>query len=149
MIYHKEPKPESKIRAPRPLHWDDYRVIFGHLREAVKASGMRRVDIAARLNKPKAYVSKVLGGQQVMTLIEIRDICRASGILFKDGWKSWMNFSMTFCPMTFCPMALYPMAIRKTTTVLLTQGESFPAAKACSMWALGPQSRNTLARERS
>lgn len=55
-----------------------------HLQEAVAGSGMRHIDIAARLNKPKAYLSKVLNGQQVLTLIEIRNICRAAGVPFNE-----------------------------------------------------------------
>ena len=81
---------------------------------------MRRVDIAVRLNKPKAYVSKVLGGQQVLTLIEIRDICRASGILLKFGWKSWKIFSMAICSMAAARWRL-PTGIRKITAVFLIQ----------------------------
>lgn len=56
-----------------------------HLQEAVAGSEMRHIDIAASLNKPKAYLSKVLNGQQVLTLIEIRNICRAAGVPF-SAW---------------------------------------------------------------
>jgi len=75
------------VRAPRPLFAEDYGVLVEHLREATQRSGYSQVEIAQRLNKTPVYLSKVLNQRQVMTLIEVRDICRAADIPFTEWIK--------------------------------------------------------------
>lgn len=60
----------------------DYQFAVKHLREQVVRSGVPQTEIAARLNRPSTYLSKALLGRQSLTLIEMRNICRAAGIPF-------------------------------------------------------------------
>lgn len=61
---------------------EDYQVFLEELRKAVRRSGLNQTELAARLGRHRQYVSKVLRGEQTLTIIEIRDICNAAEISF-------------------------------------------------------------------
>lgn len=64
-----------------------------HLRAATRASSFSQLELAERLGKTPAYLSKVLNGHQVITLIEVRAICNAANIPFVE-WIAELDASL-------------------------------------------------------
>lgn len=54
------------------------------LRSIRLEAGLRQVDLAARLNQPQSLVSKYESGERRLDLLELREVCRATGISLEE-----------------------------------------------------------------
>ena len=43
------------------------------------SSGLRQEDLAAKLDEPQSFVSKIEGGERRIDVVELNDICEALG----------------------------------------------------------------------
>lgn len=50
------------------------------LREVRLEAGLTQVELAARIEKDQAYVSRYESGQRRLDVLEVREICQAIGI---------------------------------------------------------------------
>lgn len=50
------------------------------LREVRVKAGLTQVELAARIGKEQAYVSRYESGQRRLDVMEVREICQAAGI---------------------------------------------------------------------
>ena len=57
-----------------------YDALLRALKEARRAAGLRQADLAERLGKPQAFVSKIERGERRIDVIEFIVIARAIGI---------------------------------------------------------------------
>lgn len=55
----------------------EQKILCGLLRKARRAAGLRQVEVAERLSRPQAYVSRYERGESRVDLHEIRRICGA------------------------------------------------------------------------
>ena len=49
------------------------------LRELRREAGLRQVDLAKLLDRPQSYVSKIESGERRLDVLELREVCRATG----------------------------------------------------------------------
>ncbi len=54
------------------------------LRQLRLGAGQRQEDLAARLHEPQSFVSKYESGERRLDLIELRQICQATGVSLLD-----------------------------------------------------------------
>lgn len=54
------------------------------LRQIRVDKGLLQIDVAKRLRKPQAFVSRYETGERRLDLLELREVCRAVGIELKD-----------------------------------------------------------------
>lgn len=59
------------------IHSDEYRALLELLRAARQRSGLSQADLAASLNRPQSWVSKVEMGERRLDLEELRQLCGA------------------------------------------------------------------------
>jgi transcriptional regulator with XRE-family HTH domain len=57
------------------------------LREMRIEAGLTQVDLAARIEKDQAYVSRYESGQRRLDVLEVREICQAIGITLEEFVK--------------------------------------------------------------
>ena len=57
------------------------------LREVRLETGLTQVDLAARIEKDQAYVSRYESGQRRLDVLEVREICQAIGITLEEFVK--------------------------------------------------------------
>jgi transcriptional regulator with XRE-family HTH domain len=57
------------------------------LREMRIEAGLTQVDVAARIAKDQAYVSRYESGQRRLDVLEVREICKAIGITLEEFVK--------------------------------------------------------------
>lgn len=57
------------------------------LREVRVEAGLTQVELAARIEKDQAYVSRYESGQRRLDVLEVREICQAIGITLQDFIK--------------------------------------------------------------
>jgi len=57
------------------------------LREMRIEAGLTQVDVAARIEKDQAYVSRYESGQRRLDVLEVREICQAIGITLEEFVK--------------------------------------------------------------
>jgi transcriptional regulator with XRE-family HTH domain len=57
------------------------------LREMRIEAGLTQVDLAARIEKDQAYVSRYESGQRRLDVLEVREICQAIGISLEEFVK--------------------------------------------------------------
>ena len=57
------------------------------LREVRLEAGVTQVELAARIEKDQAYVSRYESGQRKLDLLEVREICQAIGITLEEFVK--------------------------------------------------------------
>jgi ribosome-binding protein aMBF1 (putative translation factor) len=57
------------------------------LREVRLAGGLTQVELAARIEKDQAYVSRYENGQRRLDVLEVREICQAIGITLEEFVK--------------------------------------------------------------
>lgn len=57
------------------------------LREMRIEAGLTQVDLAARIEKDQAYVSRYESGQRRLDVLEVREICQAVGITLEEFVK--------------------------------------------------------------
>jgi transcriptional regulator with XRE-family HTH domain len=57
------------------------------LREMRIEAGLTQVDLAARIEKDQAYVSRYESGQRRLDVLEVREICQALGITLEEFVK--------------------------------------------------------------
>jgi ribosome-binding protein aMBF1 (putative translation factor) len=57
------------------------------LREMRIEAGLTQVDLAARIGKDQAYVSRYESGQRRLDVLEVREICQAIGITLEEFAK--------------------------------------------------------------
>lgn len=67
-----------------PRRVRDRRTFLALLREIREEAGLRQEDLAARLNRTQAFVSKAERGDRRVDVLELRDICRACGTRLAD-----------------------------------------------------------------
>ncbi|HVG33934.1 MAG TPA: helix-turn-helix transcriptional regulator [Pyrinomonadaceae bacterium] len=54
------------------------------LREMRIEAGLTQVDLAARIERDQAYVSRYESGQRRLDVLEVREICQAIGITLEE-----------------------------------------------------------------
>jgi len=54
------------------------------LRELRNETGLRQVDLAARLKEPQSFVSKYESGERRLDFVEMVEVCHALGITLSD-----------------------------------------------------------------
>ncbi|MEQ1809874.1 MAG: helix-turn-helix transcriptional regulator [Terricaulis sp.] len=69
---------------PRSVFTDAYAAFRDALVAARKSAGVTQVELAARLDKPQQFVSKVEQGDRRLDLVEFVAICRALRLDPKD-----------------------------------------------------------------
>ena len=57
------------------------------LREMRMEAGLTQVDLAARIEKDQAYVSRYESGQRRLDVLEVREICQAVGVTLEKFTK--------------------------------------------------------------
>jgi transcriptional regulator with XRE-family HTH domain len=57
------------------------------LREMRIDAGLTQVDLAARIEKDQAYISRYESGQRRLDVLEVREICQAIGITLEEFVK--------------------------------------------------------------
>jgi len=57
------------------------------LREMRIEGGLTQTDLAARIEKDQAYVSRYESGQRRLDVLEVREICQAIGITLEEFAK--------------------------------------------------------------
>ncbi len=57
------------------------------LREMRVEAGLTQTDLAARVEKDQAYVSRYESGQRRLDVLELREICQAIGITLEEFVK--------------------------------------------------------------
>lgn len=57
------------------------------LREVRLEAGVTQVELAARIEKDQAYVSRYESGQRKLDILEAREICQAVGITLEEFVK--------------------------------------------------------------
>ena len=68
----------------KSIYTAEYGVFARRLREARNAAGLKQVELAARLGKTHSYVSRVENSQIRVDIIELREICTAIGLQFRE-----------------------------------------------------------------
>jgi len=61
--------------------------LIGLLREMRLEAGLTQTELAARVEKDQAYVSRYESGQRRLDVLEIREICQAIGIPLEEFVK--------------------------------------------------------------
>lgn len=61
--------------------------LVGLLREMRVESGLTQTDLAARIEKDQAYVSRYESGQRRLDVLEVRELCQAVGIGLEEFVK--------------------------------------------------------------
>ena len=54
------------------------------LRETRTKAGLTQAELASRLHRDQTFVSKYETGERRLDILELRDVCRAIGIDFKQ-----------------------------------------------------------------
>ena len=54
------------------------------LRETRTKAGLTQVALASRMHRDQTFVSKYETGERRLDILELRDVCRALGVDFKD-----------------------------------------------------------------
>ena len=54
------------------------------LREIRIEAGLTQVELAERIERDQTFVSKYEGGQRRLDVLEVREICQASGITLEE-----------------------------------------------------------------
>jgi transcriptional regulator with XRE-family HTH domain len=54
------------------------------LREVRLETGLTQVELASRIEKDQAYVSRYESGQRRLDVLEVREICQAIGITLEE-----------------------------------------------------------------
>ena len=62
----------------------EYEVLLRQLREARRAANLTQQEVAERLHHHQAFVSRSETGERRLDVIELRALCRALGIPFRD-----------------------------------------------------------------
>ena len=57
------------------------------LREMRIEAGLTQVDLAARIEKDQAYVSRYESGQRRLDVLEVREICQVVGVTLQEFVK--------------------------------------------------------------
>jgi transcriptional regulator with XRE-family HTH domain len=57
------------------------------LREMRMEAGLTQVDLAARIEKDQAYVSRYESGQRRLDVLEVREICQVVGVTLEEFVK--------------------------------------------------------------
>ena len=61
--------------------------LVGLLREMRIEAGPTQVDVAARIEKDQAYVSRYESGQRRLDVLEVREICQVVGVTLEEFVK--------------------------------------------------------------
>lgn len=59
------------------------------LRQIRLGAGLRQEDLAARLTKPQSFVSKYESGERRLDLVELQQICAATGVTLLEFVKRY------------------------------------------------------------
>lgn len=59
------------------IHSDAARILQRKLADARRASGLKQVEVAERLDKPQSFVSDVERGERRLDVVEFTHFCRA------------------------------------------------------------------------
>jgi transcriptional regulator with XRE-family HTH domain len=82
-------KSGPRLRANRKKQ----QVLLALLREIRQERGLRQEDVAAALRVPQSVVSKYESGERRLDLLELDDVCRATGITLVDFVKRYERAS--------------------------------------------------------
>jgi transcriptional regulator with XRE-family HTH domain len=61
--------------------------LIGLLREMRLEAGLKQTELAARVEKHQAYVSRYESGQRRLDVLEVREICQALGVTLEEFVK--------------------------------------------------------------
>jgi transcriptional regulator with XRE-family HTH domain len=70
-----------------------YAVVCELLREARQRTGLKQSELAARLDEPQSYISKVENGDRRVDLVQLQLFCEAIGIDLKDFVAEYLRKS--------------------------------------------------------
>ena len=62
---------------PRPIYSDSYNTFRRLVAEARQKAGLRQEDVAAKLNKPQSFISKVERGERRIDVVEFLALMQA------------------------------------------------------------------------
>ncbi len=68
----------------KSIHTQEYAVFARRLREARLTAGVKQIELAARIGKTHSYVSRIETREIRVDIIELRQICAALQIPFKQ-----------------------------------------------------------------
>lgn len=63
---------------------EEYEVFLRHLREARQTANLTQQEVATRLHHHQAFVSRSETGERRLDIIELRALCRAIGVPFRE-----------------------------------------------------------------
>ena len=64
----------------KSVHSPEYVCFLQLLRQAREAAGLTQVEVAARLDEPQSWVSRIESGETRMHVVELRAYCAAIGL---------------------------------------------------------------------
>jgi transcriptional regulator with XRE-family HTH domain len=68
----------------KTIHDDAYQILIDCLREARQAASITQTALAKKLRSDQSYVSKYERAERRLDVIEVRAICVALGVTFRD-----------------------------------------------------------------
>ena len=84
----------------KSIHSEEYAIFARRLKEARLAAGLKQTELAARLLKPHSYISRIENRQIRVDVIELRQICRAVGVSFRQFISNLEDELETLPPVT-------------------------------------------------
>ena len=69
---------------PGTIHDQQYLELISRLRKARRISGISQDDLAAKMDRPQSFVSKVETAERRIDILELLDLCSALEVTLKD-----------------------------------------------------------------
>lgn len=66
------------------IHMANQKLLQDLLRQIRLEAGLRQVDLAVRISQPQSFVSKYESGERRLDVLELRQICNATGISLEE-----------------------------------------------------------------
>jgi transcriptional regulator with XRE-family HTH domain len=73
----------------RTIHSDDYRTLLALVRDVRESAGFTQAALAAHLERPQSWVSKVETGERRLDVAELRLVCDALGVDLIEVIREW------------------------------------------------------------
>jgi ribosome-binding protein aMBF1 (putative translation factor) len=68
----------------KTIYTHEHEIFARRLRAARLAAGLKQTELAERLGKPHSYISRIETSQIRVDVIELRTICSAMGVSFRN-----------------------------------------------------------------
>lgn len=76
-------------RMERTIYSTEQKQLRKLLRQLRLGAGLRQADLAKLLGKPQSFVSKFESGERRLDLLELRQVCKATGITLTEFVHRW------------------------------------------------------------